>query len=315
MKRELIYAAVIGGCCRGGSGGNGGGFGLAPLGAQSGTDGHFDEITCTDLKVMSPDGTRGVSLFARNGGGIFIYGKEEDVQHPFIPVVRIGADEDGGRVDVFDKDSKLCAYMKAHENGGRVEVYDNKDGKSSAYMSVHENGGLVSLKGKDGVARVQMSVAEYGGHVGVYGKDGGRSAQMSVAEYGGHVGVYGKDGGGSAQMQINKNGGFVGVYGRGNASSRALIGVNEHGNGGVSTWDKNGYRLANSEVRGNQMRNRLNAFLLSAAVHLVLILVASLFFDTVRASRGTSRHRPGMRSITTSALLFARSAIWTISPR
>ena len=41
------------------------------------------------------------------------------------------------------------------------------------------------------------------------------------------------------------------------------------------------------------MRNRLNALLLSAAVHLVLILVASLFFDTVRASRGTSRHRPG----------------------
>ena len=88
MKRELIYAAVIGGVCRGVLNGNGNWVCLAPLGAQSGTDGHFDEITCTDLKVMSPDGTRGVSLFARNGGGIFIYGKEEDVQHPFIPVVK-----------------------------------------------------------------------------------------------------------------------------------------------------------------------------------------------------------------------------------
>ena len=49
------------------------------------------------------------------------------------------------------------------------------------------------------------------------------------------------------------------------------------------------------------MRNRLNALLLSVAVHLVSISIASLFFDTVRASKGTSRHRPGMRSITTSA--------------
>ena len=116
MKRELIYAAAVGGCV-------GALMTMAlglvlPLGAQSGTDGHFDEITCTDLKVMSPDGTRGVSLFARNGGGIFIYGKEEDVQHPFIPVVIINGDEDGGRVAVYDKDGKSSAYMSVHENGG-----------------------------------------------------------------------------------------------------------------------------------------------------------------------------------------------------
>ena len=90
MKRELIYAAVIGGVVGAVLVAAAGLF--APLGAQSGTDGHFDEITCTDLKVMSPDGTRGVSLFARNGGGIFIYGKEEDVQHPFIPVVIINGE-------------------------------------------------------------------------------------------------------------------------------------------------------------------------------------------------------------------------------
>ena len=175
MKRELIYAAAVGGCV-------GALMTMAlglvlPLGAQSGTDGHFDEITCTDLKVMSPDGTRGVSLFARNGGGIFIYGKEEDVQHPFIPVVRIGADEDGGRVDVYDKDGKRCAYMGADEDGG-----------------------LVSVNAKDGGERVQMSV--------------------------------------------NEDGGYVSVYGRGNDYSRAKMGVNEYGNGAVSTWDKNRYRLA-----------------------------------------------------------------------
>ena len=34
------------------------------------------------------------------------------------------------------------------------------------------------------------------------------------------------------------------VFGRGNIYSRAKMGVNEYGNGAVSTWDKNSYRLA-----------------------------------------------------------------------
>ena len=56
--------------------------------------------------------------------------KEEDVQNPFLPVVVISADEYGGRVDVYDKDSNLCAYMKASEYGGLVSVY-GKDGGGS----------------------------------------------------------------------------------------------------------------------------------------------------------------------------------------
>ena len=53
----------------------------------------------------------------------------------------------------------------------------------------------------------------------------------------------GKDGERSAQMGINEDGGHVGVHGRGNSYSRVQMGVNEYGNGAVSTWDKNGYRL------------------------------------------------------------------------
>ena len=199
MKRELIYAAVIGGVV--------GAVlvaaaGFAPLGAQSeSSQGDFDVITCTKLRMMSADGTRGVMIFAdEDGGGIYIYGKEEDAQHPFIPVVVINA-EDGGGVGVYDKDGKKIAYLGADEDGG-----------------------LVSVNAKDGGERVQMSVNEYGGYVAIFDKDkdGGRSAQMSIDEYGGHVGV----------------------HGRGNSYSRAQMGVNEYGNGAVSTWDKNRYRLA-----------------------------------------------------------------------
>ena len=66
---------------------------------------------------------------------------------------------------------------------------------------------------------------------------------MESDENGGLVTVRGKDGERSAQMAINENGGAVSVHGRGNTDSRAVMGVNEYGNGAVNTWDKNGYRL------------------------------------------------------------------------
>ena len=48
-----------------------------------------------------------------------------------------------------------------------------------------------------------------------------------------------------AALTIDEHGGLVTVFGKGNGGSRVTIGVNEYGNGAVSTWDKNGYRLAN----------------------------------------------------------------------
>ena len=47
-------------------------------------------------------------------------------------------------------------------------------------------------------------------------------------------------------MEVDEHGGRVNVYGKGkdNDTTRAVICVNEYGNGAVGTWDKNGYRLA-----------------------------------------------------------------------
>ena len=66
---------------------------------------------------------------------------------------------------------------------------------------------------------------------------------MGIKEHGGGVAVAGKDGEGSALMSLNENGGYVGVFGKGSDTTSAKMGVNEYGNGAVSTWDKNGYRL------------------------------------------------------------------------
>ena len=48
----------------------------------------------------------------------------------------------------------------------------------------------------------------------------------------------------SAQLAISEHGGSVRVFGKGDGKSRAITTVNEYGNGAISTWDKNGYRLA-----------------------------------------------------------------------
>ena len=71
------------------------------------------------------------------------------------------------------------------------------------------------------------------------GKDGG-SVGMGISEHSGFVGVYRKDGG-SVGMTTDEHGGVVRVANN-QCKNRAVMGINEFGNGAVSTWDKNGYR-------------------------------------------------------------------------
>ena len=51
--------------------------------------------------------------------------------------------------------------------------------------------------------------------------------------------VLDKDGKAKVAMSVDENRGHVVVYGK-NAESKASMGVNDYGNGAVSTWDKNG---------------------------------------------------------------------------
>lgn len=74
-----------------------------------------------------------------------------------------------------------------------------------------------------------------GGAVSVLGKN-----DEIVFIRGGRVEVL-RVGSGSTQMSIDEHGGRVEVYNN-QGKTRAAMGVNAFGNGGVSTWDRNGYR-------------------------------------------------------------------------
>ena len=76
----------------------------------------------------------------------------------------------------------------------------------------------------EGKSRVTIGVNERGGRVEMNGKNLESGASIGVYEHGGSVAVFGKGGD--------------------RTEARAVMAVNEYGNGGVSTWDKNDYRLA-----------------------------------------------------------------------
>ena len=65
---------------------------------------------------------------------------------------------------------------------------------------------------------------------------------LRVDEHGGGVSAFGKDGQLAAMLTAKEHGGHVHVGGKGKGKGAAVLGINEYGNGVVSTWDKNGYR-------------------------------------------------------------------------
>ena len=71
--------------------------------------------------------------------------------------------------------------------------------------------------------------------------DGKTEVIISSGEDGGSVFAYGKDGKPAVALGVTEHGGLVYVKGKG--EGMAAIGINEYGNGAVSTLDKNGNLL------------------------------------------------------------------------
>ena len=118
-----------------------------------------------------------------------------------------------------------------------LHVKVSVDGDGSAKLGSYG----MSVVGKEGKGKAYVKVYNGGGVVSVYG-GGGEGVRMEATEIGGVVSVY-RGSGEGVRMSSTKYGGAVGVYdGKGNTDARAVMGVNEYGNGVVSTWDKNGYR-------------------------------------------------------------------------
>ena len=114
------------------------------------------------------------------------------------------------------------------------------DGKTMVRLGAGEHGGSVVAFGKDGKPGAALGVAEHGGVVTAFGKDRKSGAMLRVNEHGGSVATFDKAGKLRASLSITEHGGRVQVHGKGEGA--AVMGINEYGNGAVSTWDKNGYR-------------------------------------------------------------------------
>ena len=123
----------------------------------------------------------------------------------------------------------------------RLEVVD-ADGKVRVVLQYYPFLGYVTTYGKDGLPQLMLGtdIEEHGGHVIAYGKGGESQASLGIGEHGGHVTIYGKGGESQASLGINEHGGYVQVKAKGKGA--AVMGINEYGNGAVSSWDKNGYR-------------------------------------------------------------------------
>jgi hypothetical protein len=179
------------------------------------------------INVFGKDGRASMRIW-EYGGGVDVFSKDSG------GTASMGVSERGGTINVFGKDGR--ASMRIWEYGGGVDVF-SKDSKSGgATMNVNEYGGNIAIFNKDGKGGASMNIMGTGGVIGEAG------AMMSARESGGSVSIYDKDGKNRASMDIDENGGVIGVSGR-DGEPRAIIGVNEYGNGCVNIWDKNGYRL------------------------------------------------------------------------
>ena len=196
-----------------------------------------DHIAVGDGFFFGPNGIRRGVRIGVDGHGGFVSAAAQGQEG--TSKVWLGVDEHGGRVDVHGKDSALSATTGASEHGGKFLV-NGKDGAVKIALGVTETGGGFGLSGEGDTDKVTIAVTEQGdGIIGVRGK-GDEMVILNTTQYGGSVAVVRNDGKLGGMLHVDEYGGQVMVRSKGEGF--AEIGISEHGNGIVSTWDKNGYR-------------------------------------------------------------------------
>ena len=208
MRRKELLFAVIGGIV-GALVMMALGFGVS-LAAQSGGDANFGKITCTELEVL--------------------YSNE-------LRRVRIVGKERGGEIEICGRSGNRRINLDGWDHGGVIVMQGrNKDENTSIrpgsiFLGNGEEWPYISMSSVLGI-RINRGVLQDLVELGVDEKSGA-----------GYVRVSDKASRQRAGLFTDEHGGYVAVFGKGSKGSRAIIGVNEYGNGAVSTWDKNGYRL------------------------------------------------------------------------
>lgn len=186
---------------------------IAPLGAQN-ENATFDNITCSSLIVDNED----KKVFISDGE---IWAQNDEA------LIMIHEDQ----IRVYN-DGKMVG-LEIGEQGGKIVVEGQTSGRQ-------RKDGTFEMTSHDG-KKVEIGIGNHGGYVIARGKRG--AAQIGIGEYGGDISMVGdNDNEPIIWMRTNENGGNIALYGN-DGKQRVGMGVNEYGNGAVSTWDKNGYRL------------------------------------------------------------------------
>ena len=186
----------------------------------------FEEIECTKLTLIDPlTGKTTADLRTeRHGARLYLFGGKDNGGG-----ARIAVDKDGGKLYMFSNEkigsTHVSVSLGTSADGTGVVKVNHKNG-GHTFISATDDGGYVSIYG----AKHNKELAS------IAGSDVGESGVITVSRY-----DNGKEAG-AVQLSANKNGGRLSIYGKTDHSSRVVVGINEYGNGVVSTWDKNGYR-------------------------------------------------------------------------
>lgn len=187
----------------------------------------FQEIECTKLTLIDPI-TGKITAELRtdeHGGLLYLFGSNENRGG-----VRLGVDNDGGGLTMFSNlkigSAHVSASMGTSKEGAGVVSINHKNGGGVFISATKRGGGFLHTKG----ANHDNSLVS----IGITDDRDGGLISVNRYEHGREIG--------SAQLSANRNGGRLSIYGKTDDNSRVVVGINEYGNGVVSTWDKNGYR-------------------------------------------------------------------------
>ena len=109
------------------------------------------------------------------GGGLMLIGMLLTTITPLTAQKDVFGDITCSSLTVVDKEGNAVIDLKSNENGGVVEVYDKdgKDGTAKVRLNTNIYGdGVVGLFAKEGFRWILLHLDEHGGVVEVLGKDG-----------------------------------------------------------------------------------------------------------------------------------------------
>ena len=225
MRHYVMLSGIIGGII----GSILTGLLVAPVTARSDK---FGEIECTHLAVVDAKGKERIILSTNIPDGYDDRNIAEDMR------VRIVGNESLALVVAQGKGLESAELSTNVYGTPRVAATD-KDGSAWVSLSTDENGGVVHAAGNDGQS-VLLRIIEQGGQVAVFKGPTSPGAVLHVDEHGGYVAAYDSLGKIGARLGVTEHGGHVQVTDKG--KGKATMGINEYGNGAISTWDKNGNR-------------------------------------------------------------------------